>query len=233
MESYIFADIMTKSRKSRKSWSAGKTGIYSFTTASVKMFHVEHIILLLVILCHFSLPLRAQDTTITLSGEEAQVLNYINQIRANPKKFYDDYVRSYALSDSRIDPSFLRSLQADIRDVDHLPTLTLSPALEETSRFMSQDLSRSGRRRLSHTSSGGLSFEKRMESIHSSCAGENLYSGVNRSALQMVLDLLIDWRVPDLGHRKNLLNPNYTHIGISLSAYGGDGQVLVTDFSCP
>ncbi|HUX83632.1 MAG TPA: CAP domain-containing protein [Chitinophagaceae bacterium] len=195
------------------------------------MFHVEHGILLLLMIWGAAQPLQAQE--IRLSPEETQVLQYTNELRANPRQFFRKYVLDYSKSDPRIDPSYIRSLKSDLSHLDSLPLFAPTRGLEQVARFMSRDLARSGGRRLSHVSSGGLTFEARMSRVQTSCAGENLYSGTNRTALQMVLDLLIDWRVPDLGHRKNLLNPNFDRIGISISPWGKDGAVLATDFSCP
>ncbi len=195
------------------------------------MFHVEHAILFFLLIQGLALPLQAQE--IRLSPEESMVLGYINELRANPKQFFRKYVLDYSKSDPRIDPSYVQSLESDLAQLDSLPLLVPSGGLEQVARFMSRDLAHSGGKRLSHVSSGGLSFEERMARIHTPCAGENLYSGVNRSPLQMVLDLLIDWRVPDLGHRKNLLNPAYERIGIAISPWGNGGEVLATDFSCP
>ncbi|HVB03381.1 MAG TPA: CAP domain-containing protein [Chitinophagaceae bacterium] len=201
-------------------------------SAGNPMFHVEHGMLLGIFLV-FAGKANAQTFQPgTIKQQEVQVFKYINQLRQDPRRFFNQFIIPYADSDRRIDRSYIRSLRAIVNQLNTLPPLTVSQTMEKTARFMSRDLARFNGRKLSHTSSGGLTFEERMKNAGVDCAGENLYSGIDRTPLQMVMDLLIDWRVPSLGHRKNLLNPRYTSIGIAIGRFGQGGEILVTDFSC-
>jgi hypothetical protein len=55
----------------------------------------------------------------------------------------------------------------------------------------------------------------------------------NVSPLEVLLSLLIDYNVPDFGHRKSLLNARMTSVGVGLSK-GTDGklQYTVVDLGC-
>jgi uncharacterized protein YkwD len=44
--------------------------------------------------------------------------------------------------------------------------------------------------------------------------------------------LYLDINVPDLGHRKALLNPSFVETGIGISTYKNGNTFLVEDFSC-
>lgn len=220
--------------------------IWTIILDNQKMFHVKHwfhvkLILLLMVAVICQLPLAAQSSetsgneTVIPDTEANQVLYYINLLRQDPKSFFKTYVLPYGHSGPGQDTGYVTSLEKTIDTISSLTTLSISPAMLKSAAFMSANLARFNGKKLSHTSSDGQTFEERMSKANVGCAGENLYCGINRSALQMVLDLLIDWRVPDLSHRKNLLNPSFTFIGISLSPYsnGDAGKVLVMDFSCP
>jgi len=48
--------------------------------------------------------------------------------------------------------------------------------------------------------------------------GENIYYG-EFTAEEIVLQLLIDEGIEDLGHRKNILNPRFNSIGVSIKPH--------------
>ncbi len=63
------------------------------------------------------------------------------------------------------------------------------------------------------------------------CAGENISFGPDNAVLMLVL-LYIDEGVPDLGHRKTLLNPSFVEMGIGVGAYPDNKVMVVQDFAC-
>jgi hypothetical protein len=53
------------------------------------------------------------------------------------------------------------------------------------------------------------------------------------NALEVLLSLLIDYRVPNLGHRKSLLNPKMNSIGVGAARNkSGEVQYTVADLGC-
>ncbi|MBL7760403.1 MAG: hypothetical protein JNK08_06870 [Sediminibacterium sp.] len=87
--------------------------------------------------------------------------------------------------------------------------------------------------RISHHSSDGTSFANRMRKGGiTQCASENISSGKDDALVALIL-LYLDIGVPDLGHRKNLFNPVYTQIGVSVIRLAEGGQYLmVQDLGC-
>jgi uncharacterized protein YkwD len=66
--------------------------------------------------------------------------------------------------------------------------------------------------------------------IHT-CASENISIGYQEVLMSVVL-LYLDIGLPEMGHRKTLLNPTLTEIGIGCTNYGKDQVFIVEDFAC-
>lgn len=203
------------------------------------MFHVKQIAMITA-LSIITLSTFAQGTSTNttnnlslLNKEEQEVLLYVNLLRADPQAFYTKYIIPYFdNSPFKITAFYRNSLKSDINAAKDLQAYNISPQMQVIAQRHAKDLVDNNNHQLSHNSTNGQSFSQRMAQAHVSCAGENLYNGENRSALQMVMDLLIDQGVQSLGHRKALLSPNYNYIGIAIEHYPGDGRLMVQDFSC-
>lgn len=164
--------------------------------------------------------------------EERQILSYINEMRQDPEGFYHRYLREYIRQNSRrFTRYYTASLERDLRKTGSLPAFTVSPTMRKTATYQADYLRQFNGRMLSHDS-GSLSFEERMHRAGVGCAGENLYTGVNRTSLEVVMDLLIDQGVSSLGHRKNLLSSSYRSIGVVVVNYSRNGNIVVMDFGC-
>jgi uncharacterized protein YkwD len=86
--------------------------------------------------------------------------------------------------------------------------------------------------KISHHSSDGTSFANRMRKAGiTQCASENISSG-NEDALVALILLYLDLGVPDLGHRKNLLNASYTEIGVSATRLRDGRYLMVQNLGC-
>jgi uncharacterized protein YkwD len=84
----------------------------------------------------------------------------------------------------------------------------------------------------SHNSSNGDTFSDRLKRKDlKACGGENLSYGNGETVFFLVL-LYLDIRVPDLGHRENLLNPNYLETGVGVADYKEGKVFIVEDFAC-
>jgi uncharacterized protein YkwD len=61
-------------------------------------------------------------------------------------------------------------------------------------------------------------------------AGENLAYGYS-TAKDIVVALLVDNGVQDRGHRKNILDKDYTHVGVSIGSHGRYSTMCCMDFA--
>jgi hypothetical protein len=163
---------------------------------------------------------------------EQKVLDYINEMRRDPKRFYKQYVKDYIReNESRFTSYYTHSLKNDLYQSPSLPPFKTSSALEKTASRQLRYLIRLGGTTLTHNR-GRTSFGDRMREAGLHCFAENLYRAVNPDPLEVVLDLLIDQGVSSLGHRKNMLNPAYTSIGIQNDVASNDYNIIVMDFGC-
>lgn len=153
-------------------------------------------------------------------------------MREDPKLFLYRFLLPYMASERGLTTYYTRSLKKEMDRLGPLPPFNISPVMKRTADIQARDLARVQGGHLNHTSSDGTTFSERMRRAGVLCAGENLYSGINRSPLDMIMDLLIDQGVANLGHRKALLSPDYHSIGISIRSYTLHGKVMVQDFDC-
>lgn len=83
-----------------------------------------------------------------------------------------------------------------------------------------------------HNSSDGTDCPTRIKKYYKgSSYVENLAPRTNGTALQLVMDMLIDKNVEEAGHRKNILNRNFSAMGVSVkTGHPAYGTVCVQDF---
>lgn len=160
------------------------------------------------------------------------ILDYINEMRSDPKAFYEKYVEAYIREKSaRFTARYTRSLKKDMFRSPALPLFKPETVLRKTAGLQLDYLAQYKGRMLTHEQ-GNIGFAERMNRAGLHCLAENLYAADHPKALDVVLDLLIDEGVPSLGHRKNLMSPVYTHIGIVSETPPGGRMIVVMDFGC-
>lgn len=168
----------------------------------------------------------------TLSREEQMMFYWTNLFRRNPPKFYADIIKEFVRQFPEANKPELKSLEKDIQKLSWpLPYLFLDTGLNLMAKTHSLDLaSRKGV--ISHKSTSGKDFVQRIKEAGSyKCGAENIYSG-NRNPLEALVTLLIDYGVPDKGHRVNLSDPKFELMGISFSGVTSKKAVLVQAFAC-
>jgi uncharacterized protein YkwD len=159
-----------------------------------------------------------------LLPEEKSVIFYLNVLRSDPKFFLEHYLQQYLDSTKENDPY----------------TKTLIKTLANTERMIllqpQKDLSLIAKTHAIKCGKDGIvghgNFKERFHSVNDKYKGnvaENCDYG-NHSALQIVMVLLIDEGIKDLGHRKNILNPRYKNVGISIQPHKRYKQNCVMDF---
>lgn len=165
-----------------------------------------------------------------LSFSEREAIYWIAVMRTDPPKFANDIVKTFLNQFPEVNGGAARSLMLDLTRQDPLPMLFPETRLKKAADLQAKYLQ--GRDKLVHTGPRGKSFQQRMSEVGiKDCAGENLFEG-KADALVSLLLLLIDNGVPDFGHRKTLLNPSFSSIGISMLEEGGGRMIMVQDFSC-
>jgi hypothetical protein len=145
-----------------------------------------------------------------LKDDEKQVIFYTNLARANGKLFATTYLKEYMDSIGMKPTSFTRSLERDLRNIHDLPMLHPEPDLYDIARKHAIESGKTGRR-------GHQGFKRRFNDLQSTyyAYGENCYYGPD-DPLAIVIKLLIDEGIADLGHRFNMLDPKYNSIGVSI-----------------
>ena len=167
-----------------------------------------------------------------LSKEEGQILYWTNYMRKNPSAFYRNCIAMFVKDFPEVDGPEAKSLGKELLSLPPLPIFTPNSSLMEASADHAYDLA-TNLERISHTGSDGRGFASRIRYVgFNKCAAENIYTGKDDALIALMM-LLIDIGVDSLGHRKNLLNPDFTEIGVSIK-YKKDQQtvVLVQDFGC-
>lgn len=166
------------------------------------------------------------------SGEqEMSYLYWVNVMRRNPPAFHKQYIQPYLKQFPEAVCDESRSLEVEMLGLSPLPPLVPVRSLYLASSLHAAFLARTGR--LSHDGEGGKGFPTRMEEAGvRSCAGEVIFDGKDDMLVAVIL-LLIDHRVPGVGHRKALLNPAFTRTGVAVRFSREGRAVMVQDLSCP
>ncbi len=166
-----------------------------------------------------------------LIGPAKEIFYWTNLCRNKPEEFWDSVMVPLLNAFPTLKTSESRSLKSDLHKTGQLPMFTLSPALTKTAQAHTNDIA-GKKAQPSHTSTNGVDFGSRMKQAGiKRCAGENMSLG-NQDVLLSVALLYLDINLPDLGHRKTLLNKDYLEMGVGISKYGRDQFFMVEDFSC-
>ncbi len=174
------------------------------------------------------------------TAEEQFMLEFINRARANPgaeglrlKATMDaDILSAYAFFHVDLD-----MLVADFAGYPARPPLAFNANLIAAARGHSQDMADHDFQ--GHTGSSGSSFTDRLASAGYTgwnAAAENVYA-YTESVPHGHAGFVVDWGVPSLGHRQNIMNfaagPVYTEIGIGIigevSNITAVGPLVVTE----
>ena len=159
-----------------------------------------------------------------LTDLEKEVLFYCNLVRLDPKLFLETYVKKY-LDSTKENNNYTRSLIKTLKSAKNSDVLYPSEKLYSLAKEHAIEFGKKGK-------TGHGNFDKRFMKIIKECdctVGENCDYG-NDKALNIVMSLLIDDNVPDLGHRTNILDPVYKNIGVSIQPHKKYNWNCVMDF---
>jgi hypothetical protein len=168
------------------------------------------------------------------SSEEIELFYWVSSLRESPRRFYDTYIKAFFEQFPEADGAEGASLKADLYKIpDHtLPGLDTDPKAFDAAYKHAKDLA-INQSKISHYSSNGLSFRDRMRLAGiSKCAGENISEGKD-NILEALILLLLDYGVPDKGHRKTLLSPVYDQMGCAIVMKPNQNRIIVVQvFTC-
>jgi len=166
-----------------------------------------------------------------MTENEKDVLFLINLARINGKKFSDTFLEDWLKNNNYYNKKseYIKSLYKDLANLDPLNPLNPDSSLYKAAVYHAKDMGKKGT--IGHNSSDGTSFSQRLRKyVNTGFMGENCYYGLNKP-IDIVIILLIDEGIKDVGHRKNILNNNYNKIGISIQPHKKYGYNCVQDFS--
>ncbi|MAQ31468.1 MAG: hypothetical protein CMD26_01865 [Flavobacteriales bacterium] len=159
-----------------------------------------------------------------LNLDEKNVFLILNLARTTPHLFYETILKNYRVpfgfSDDCIsDNRYFNSLTEELTEMKPLPPVLPDKELWNYAKCHAK---KSGRR--------GYVGHKRVgcdkPSIYSECCSYGF-----KSAIDIVVQLLIDYKVRDLGHRIIMLDPNQKRLGVSIQDHKTYSYNAVLDFS--
>jgi len=165
-----------------------------------------------------------------LNQREQDVVYYLNYARQNPHIFLKNAINTFILNHPEVKSSYTLSLQKAFGSMNELPIIFPDVSITKVSRLHALDLSTHNT--ISHKSTDGRTFQDRVGPFMKGCGSESIHAAQKFNALEAVLSLLFDFNVPDLGHRKSLLDPRFSRAGYGVSVNPKEFFVLVIDFSC-
>ena len=165
------------------------------------------IIHLILVLCISSATVIAQETL------HKEIVDLVNYVRQEPQKFLDEIAQPYIKENELEKSSYSKSLVRTLKSATPLPPLNENLHLSK----MALDYSiEAGKRGWTDHVRTDARFKKYAPEFD--LTGENLQFG-SEDALSMVMDLLIDQDVRSLGHRKNILDPEFTEVGVAFGKH--------------
>ena len=153
-----------------------------------------------------------------MTEEEKQAVYYINLVRINPPLFSETFLKDYLKANDIKKDKEVKGLITELESTSKMGYLRPNKKLADFARQHASDMGNSGR--TGHNTSKGESFRKRIEPLQSSFSAinENCNYG-NEGGIDAVIDLLIDRNVPNLGHRRNILDPEMELVGVAIEPH--------------
>lgn len=164
-----------------------------------------------------------------MTADEKKVIFYINLCRMQPRLFSKTILKQYITEnpDKETNP-YVVSLMKDLKGSKPKHPLQPDADLYKSAEKWATETGKSG-------ATGHGNFNKRFNSFlkkNNVTVGENCDYG-HSDPLAIVLDLLIDEGVEDLGHRKNILAASFNTVGVSIKPHKGFTWDCVMDFEGP
>ena len=148
-----------------------------------------------------------------LSQEEKSIIFYTNLVRMNAPLFAETYLKSYLEKNNISNNKWVVSLKKDLKKAPLMSPLEPQEDLYEAARNHAEKSGKTGR-------TGHFDFNERTKELMKKYdeIGENCEYG-SANGLSVVMNLLIDEKVSNLGHRKNILNAEFKYLGTSIQKH--------------
>jgi len=144
----------------------------------------------------------------SVSAEEQAAVDLVNYARTDPQGFAEEYLLD--AYNSGTDNGAYDDLMAS----DPVGPLTIHPDLMASADFHSDDMANNCHLMI-HDSCDGTLWSDRISRYYSGTAlAENIAQGFSTGE-SVVLAWIIDQGIASLGHRHNIMNGAYEHMGIS------------------
>ncbi|MCX6140765.1 MAG: CAP domain-containing protein [Candidatus Kapabacteria bacterium] len=167
---------------------------------------------------------------------QREVLQVLNTVRNDPQSFipaierYRTHVRSFTKSVKALDAA-VKEIKAQLKKERPLPLLNMQGALQSAAEDHASDIT--SHDVMGHIGSDGSDPLKRVNTYGQiNSLGEAITYGHNTPEL-IIASFLVDEGTPDRGHRKNLLNPTYTLVGIAIGTHSTYGRACVIVLGAP
>lgn len=148
-----------------------------------------------------------------LNADEKEVVLLINLARHNGQVFWDSIALPYIKDEEFKESSYTRSLKVDLQKTKGLQALFPNDQLYEVAKKHATASGKQGS--LGHDSSAGT-FKARMNPLKTNfrIVSENCDYG-SQKAIDILMNLLIDEDIPDVGHRQNIIDGRMNSVGNS------------------
>lgn len=160
-----------------------------------------------------------------------EILAQHNLARTKPQNYADRILKPYMENLPEDERATAQELYDELMVMRPLKPLALDDLLTRSAQWLANDQKKSGK--TGHSGSDNSTLQQRLirEGANFNYMGENCAYGPTQ-AQGIVLLLLIDHGVDSRGHRRNILNANYTHLGVGFAR--GDnapyGCAVVIDY---
>jgi uncharacterized protein YkwD len=179
----------------------------------------------------------------TAAPDEQEIAAELNRLRTRPRqyaarlraqrRFYRGKLLSFPGETplrTREGAAALEQAIRALRRQKPLSPLRWSTGLYRAAREHARDIGKRGS--LDHRGADGSAPHQRIarHGEWSGHSGENLDFG-SRDPERVIMHLLVDDGVPDRGHRRNLLHPAFTHVGIACADHARFTAVCVMELA--
>jgi len=159
------------------------------------------------------------------NDEEKKVILFMNMARYDGPLFSTTFLESY-INERKLDnSSYIRSLKRDLKNVSRLSPLVAEKDLTAVAQGHAKKSGENG-------TTGHSGFKDRFEPLLGNPynhVGENCSYGYEK-AIDIVISLLIDEDIKGLGHRNNILSPDFNSIGVAIRPHKTFRVNCVMDF---
>jgi hypothetical protein len=188
-------------------------------------------LLILISVPHFSFqvkPTTFSKTEIEIAFKSSQIpertkqenlfVYYLNLARQNPKTFKETYLKAWVDSTKFPMNKFVISLNKELEELQNCKVVSYDKALYKLANEHALDMGKNGK--IGHVSSGGKNFNQRINTYlkEYKILKEACQYGYE-DGLSILIDLLIDDGIENLGHRKCLLDCKLDRVSISIAPH--------------